>query len=244
MLETPDIASIAALVGDQARAQMLTALMSGKALTATELATESEVTKQTASAHLSKLVAAALVTVEKQGRHRYYQLAEPDVAHLLESLMGVAERTGAGRVRTGPRDPALRRARVCYDHLAGDIAVELFDSFLARQIIAKGKSGSILRLTPSGEGLLETLDIDPTKISKARRPACRACLDWSARRHHLAGSLGAALLTHILSKKWAKRIEGTRIVSFTKQGEVAFRDRLMDAGSAHREPTRPKPAQG
>ena len=120
------IVKIAALVADESRAAMLDALMAGEALTATELASEAGITRQTASSHLAKLVAGDLVVVQTQGRHRYFQLASPDVAALLESLIGVAERTGASRPRRGPRDPELRRARVCYDHLAGELAVEVY----------------------------------------------------------------------------------------------------------------------
>src|SRR5499427_4227849 len=127
MRDGPNIVRIAALVGDQARAEILTALMGGEALTATELADVAGVTKQTVSTHLSKLVDARLLAVESQGRHRYFRLAERDVAELLESLMGVAYRAGAVRFRSSPREPALRKARVCYDHLAGDLGVQLYD---------------------------------------------------------------------------------------------------------------------
>ena len=125
MKEGPNIVRIAALLGDRARAEMLTALLGGQALTASELSHVAEVTKQTASAHLARLVDAGLLAVESQGRHRYFRLADDDVAELLESLMGVAYRTGALRLRTSPREPALRKARVCYDHLAGDLGAVL-----------------------------------------------------------------------------------------------------------------------
>src|SRR6187397_3680611 len=129
MKDGPHIARVATLIGDRARADILTALMGGQALTATELAGVADVTKQTVSGHLAKLVAARLVAVESQGRHRYFRLADPDVAHLLESLMGVAYRTGALRLKSSPREPALRRARVCYDHLAGNLGVMAFERF-------------------------------------------------------------------------------------------------------------------
>ena len=128
MKDGPNIVGIAALIGDHARAEVLTALMADRALTATELAAGAGVTKQTISAHLAKLVAAGLVAVESQGRHRYFRLADRDVAHLIESLMGVAFRTGAVRVRASPREPALRKARVCYDHLAGEVGVRIYES--------------------------------------------------------------------------------------------------------------------
>src|SRR4030081_392312 len=130
----PDIAMVAALVGDPARSNMLTALMSGRALTASELAQEAGITPQTASSHLSKLEAGGLVEQEKQGRHRYFRLTDPDVAGVLEGLAGLAARAGHMRVRTGPKDPALRRARVCYDHLAGDLGVQMLDSMRKQRL--------------------------------------------------------------------------------------------------------------
>src|SRR5450755_3564905 len=137
----PNIVGIAALIGDHARAEVLTALLADRALTATELADIAGVTKQTISAHLAKLREAGLIAMESQGRHRYFRLAGPDVAHLLESLMGVAFRTGAVRVRTGPREPALRKARVCYDHLAGELAVIVYEGLHARGVLATGSDG-------------------------------------------------------------------------------------------------------
>src|SRR4051812_7227788 len=128
MKDGPSIAPIAALAGDPARANMLAALMSGKALTASELANEAGVTAQTASSHLAKLENGGLVSAVKQGRHRYFRLADSDVATMLESMIGVAARAGHMRTRTGPGDPALRKARVCYDHLAGEMGVRMFDS--------------------------------------------------------------------------------------------------------------------
>ena len=131
MKDGPSIAGIAALIGERARADILTALIAGQALTATELAAEAGVTKQTTSAHLAKLLEAQLIAVESQGRHRYFRLADRDVAQLLENLMGVAYRAGAVRLRASPREPALRKARVCYDHLAGELGVLVYDSLAA-----------------------------------------------------------------------------------------------------------------
>src|SRR6476661_1047060 len=132
MKDGPNIVGIAALIGDHARAEVLTALMADRALTATELAEVAGVTKQTISAHLAKLLDAKLLSVEQQGRHRYFRLADDDVARLLESLMGVAYRAGAVRVRSSPREPALRKARVCYDHLAGDLGVLMYERLAQR----------------------------------------------------------------------------------------------------------------
>src|SRR5260370_22639617 len=192
MKDGPNIAAIAAVLGDAARANMLTALMHGQALTVTELAQEAGVVLSTASGHLGKLQDAGLVDIEKQGRHRYFRLSGADVAGVLEGLMGVAARTGHLRVRTGPRDPELRRARVCYDHLAGDAAVRMYDRLRAAGMIAG--TGGVLRLTKAGEGFFSALSIDLDAAANGRRPLCRACLDWSARRHPLPGPLAAPLL--------------------------------------------------
>src|SRR5262249_30194704 len=195
---------------------MLTALMYGRALTATELAHEAGVMLSTASGHLRKLQEAGLVDIENQGRHRYFRLSGADVADVLEGLMGVAARTGHLRLRTGPRDPELRRARVCYDHLAGDAAVRMYDRLQAAGMIA-GASGP-LRLTKAGERFFSSLGIDLDAVAKGRRPLCRACLDWSERRHHLAGALGAALLTYIYDRGWARRAANSRGGPFSKAG--------------------------
>jgi DNA-binding transcriptional ArsR family regulator len=217
----PGIAATAALIGDPARANILTALLGGAALTASELALEAGVTKQTASSHLSKLTEGALLRIEKQGRNRYYALANDDVAAALESLMGVAERHGPRRVRPGPKEPALRHARVCYDHLAGDLGVSLYDSLLARRWIAA--DGSELAPTRKGREQLATFGIDFALIDTRTRPLCRACLDWSERRHHLAGSLGAALLDRMFDLRWARRLRDSRVVEFTPPGEAALK---------------------
>jgi DNA-binding transcriptional ArsR family regulator len=220
----PNISHIASLVGDPARANMLTALMSGKALTATELAHEAGVMPQTASTHLAKLESGGLVVTEKQGRHRYFQLSGADVAGVLESLMGLAARTGHLRTQTGPRDPALRRARVCYDHLAGELGVGLYDGLHRQSYLAAEDNGVIL--TPKGARALDSFGIDVTRLQDQRRPVCKNCLDWSARRPHLAGSLGAALLDRFYVLKWARRETGSRIVTFTPPGERELHKRF------------------
>jgi len=220
MKDGPSIVGVAALIGDHARAEVLTALMADRALTATELADVAGVTKQTISAHLAKLVDAGLVGVESQGRHRYFRLADQDVAHLLESLMGVAFRTGAVRARASPREPGLRQARVCYDHLAGEIGVRIYESLLKKRALLPGADG--LALTASGRRLFLDLRIDTDALSGQKRAFCRACLDWSERRHHLAGALGAALLARIVELGWAKCSKDSRVVSVTASGHQAL----------------------
>jgi hypothetical protein len=174
------------------------------------------------SAHLAKLVEARLVAVESQGRHRYFRLADRDVAELLESLMGVAYRTGAVRVRPGPREPALRKARVCYDHLAGELGVLAFESLEKRRFFKRADAD--LQLTPAGERFCRDIGIEVDELPVQRRPVCRLCLDWSVRRHHLAGAVGAALLDRFFELGWAKREEGTRIVRFSAAGERSMRE--------------------
>ena len=214
MKQGPSIAPIAALAGDPARANMLAALLGGQALTAGELANEAGVSLATASAHLAKLRAGGLITGVKQGRHHYFQLADADVAALLESLANVAARAGFARTRPGPADPALRQARVCYDHLAGEAGVALFDALVARRVLAGGED---VRLTKKGEDFVRDFGIDIDALKSARRPLCKSCLDWSQRRRHLAGSLGAALLAQMLAKKWLRRGEG-RVLQVTRAG--------------------------
>ena len=224
MKEGPVISSIAALIGDPARANMLGALNDGRALTVTELAQASGVTIQTASGHLAKLEAAGLLAAEKQGRHRYYRLSGEDVAEVLEKLMGLAERTGAARVRTGPKDAALRTARLCYDHLAGTRGVQMMSAMQAQGFIA---GGEIPRLTDAGRVFVEEFGVDLPALERGKRPLCRACLDWSERKSHLAGALGAAMLSTMFDKRWA-RAEGGRVVSFSPDGARQF-DRLFAA---------------
>lgn len=219
MKEGPVIASVAALLGDPARANILTALMDGRALTVSELAEAAGVTIQTASGHLSKLDAANLLTAERQGRHRYFRLSGPDVAQVLEALMGLAQRTGATRVRTGPKDVALRAARVCYDHLAGERGVDLLHGARQQGFIAGEER---LVLTDKGRAFFGEFGIDLTRLEKGRRPVCRACLDWSERRSHLGGALGAAILSRLLEKGWVRR-DGGRVVTFTCEGLGEFR---------------------
>ena len=171
---------------------MLTALMNGMALTATELAGVAGITAQTASTHLKKLESGGLLQQRKQGRHRYFSLSDDDVASVLENLAGLAAKKGHLRVRTGPKNPLLRKARVCYNHLAGEMGVQMYDSLVARDFMALGRDALIL--TDGGRSFVSQLGIDADALSKSRRPVCKPCLDWSARRSHLAGALGTSLL--------------------------------------------------
>jgi DNA-binding transcriptional ArsR family regulator len=225
MSETPNIAAVASLMGDRARASMLMCLMAGRSHTATELARAANVTKQTASSHLSKLVDARLLSVENVGRHRYFRLADHEVGTVLEHLTGLAQRVGAVHVESGPRDPAMRKARVCYDHLAGEMGVLVYDSLAQQGFLRTSVDG--LDLTESGERFCSgSLGVDLVAMRARRRPMCLACLDWSVRRHHLAGALGAAVLSRILALGWARPQKGTRTMIFSVVGERALRNRF------------------
>ncbi|MBO6900669.1 MAG: winged helix-turn-helix transcriptional regulator [Rhizobiaceae bacterium] len=226
MKDGPDLSRIASLVGDPARANMLSALMSGTALTASELALEAGVSLPTASSHLAKLSEGGLVTVASQGRHRYYALAGSEVAAMLEAISGVAASVGPKRVRPGPRDGAMREARICYDHLAGEKGVALFDHLTQKRLLKA--SGQDAALTAKGRAWFSDFGIDIAALEGRRRPLCRACLDWSVRRSHLAGSLGAAALDRMFALNWARRESGSRVVRFTPKGRAEF-ERLIRA---------------
>jgi DNA-binding transcriptional ArsR family regulator len=210
-----DLAGIAALIGAPARARMLTALMGGKALTATELSLEARVTASTASAHLAKLTTARIVAIEKQGRHHYFRLFNADIASALEELYCVARQP-----RTGPSDPALRVARVCYDHLAGERGVWMLQQLRNRRFL-DGRDG--ISVSPDGESFFARFAINLDALSESRRPLTRVCLDWSERRHHLGGALGAAILDRIFTLRWARSDRDSRALLFTQRGEQAFR---------------------
>ncbi|MBW8294442.1 helix-turn-helix transcriptional regulator [Sphingopyxis sp.] len=220
MKEGPAIANVAALIGDPARANILTALMAGKALTVSELAQEAGVTLQTTSAHLSKLLGAGMVAARKQGRHKYFELASSKVAEAIEVLMGLAADSGHLRTRTGPRDEALRAARRCYNHLAGSAGVQLYESLIRRGYLNIKASG--LSLSLQGREFAEGLGIDLGQLSASRTPLCRECLDWSERKTHLAGSLGRALLDHMIEDKWVRHNTNSRVITFTSRGHQCF----------------------
>ncbi|MCK0094034.1 winged helix-turn-helix domain-containing protein [Yoonia sp. F2084L] len=220
MREGPDIARVATLIGDPARANMLTALMTGKALTASELAAEAGVTVQTASTHLAKLLDGELLQMRKQGRHKYFALAHADVAATIEALMGLAAGQGATRTRTGPKDAQMRQARVCYNHLAGQMGVQMFTSMRDRNFI--WERGEDLGLTPQGETFVTGFGVALDGLTAARAPLCRRCLDWSERRTHLAGSLGRAMLAQMEALAWVRRDKGSRALLFSQAGQRAF----------------------
>ncbi len=231
MFSISAFAETAALVGDPARANMLAALMDGRALTATELARAAGIAPQTASGHLARLTEAGLLAMEQQGRHRYHRLASADVAHMLESIMSVAaDRGGPNGARrapivVGPRDKALRRARTCYDHLAGQLAVAMADRMVERGQVDLSPDGGAL--TDAGAEFLRGLGVDLEAVAaraarRGGRVFCCPCLDWSERRSHIAGAVGAALCQCCFTQGWLRRIEGTRAVAVTPAGQLAL----------------------
>ena len=215
----PKIAQVASLVGDPARANMLAQLMDGRALTASELAYISGVTPQTASGHLAKLSEAGLLAREKQGRHRYYRLASPLVGHMLEGLMVVAQTEPTRRTACWRGGAALRAARTCYDHMAGRLAVGIADALVERDHVVLSDDGG--EVTKSGRMFLTAVGIDLATTPK-RRVFCRPCLDWSERRPHLAGAVGASILRHGLDEGWVTRVAETRTLVITRSGRQGY----------------------
>jgi len=218
------ISAIAALMGDPARTNILFALMSGKALTAGELGYHAGVSAPTTSGHLAKLLDGQLITLEKQGRHRYYRLASPAVAEALEGLTTLATSAPQRHRTTGPKDAAMRQARTCYDHMAGRLAVAITDALTARDLsVVEDRSGLI---TDEGRRFFVDFGIDLDTRQKSTRPLCRTCLDWSERRMHLGGRLGASLLTRSVELHWVRPVNGTRSLTITRDGERGFRDQF------------------
>jgi DNA-binding transcriptional ArsR family regulator len=220
MVTGPLIAEIAALVGEPARATMLSALLDGRALTATELAYAAPVTPQTASTHLAKLTEAGLLKLLKDGRHRYFRLASAKVVEMLDGIVAVA-------LENRPRHRPLTRqarelsaARICYDHLAGRLSVDLADFFTRHEYIAlEDEAGEI---TQSGRHFFTEFGIDMAGLGSTRRHFCRVCLDWTERRPHIAGALGAALTKRYLDLRWIERMKHSRAVVVTQPGKQGF----------------------
>ncbi|WP_299980064.1 winged helix-turn-helix domain-containing protein [uncultured Pseudoteredinibacter sp.] len=219
----PNIATIGSLVGDQARSKMLIALMGGKALTATELALEADISAQTASSHLAKLVEGGLLVVRKQGRHRYFQLRGEEVAGLIENMFNISSSLSEESVFTGPKDKNLRASRICYDHMAGKLATQLYESLVDKQFIKDNISESTL--SEEGKQFFLDLGADLSEVSGLKRPLCKPCLDWSERKSHLAGSIGKWVLSDVIQRKWAARDLNSRALRFSDDGLKAFKKR-------------------
>ena len=238
-----DIAAVAGLIGDRTRARVLLALGDGRALAASVLAHEAGVSASTISGHLGKLLDAGLLSVESHGRHRYYRLAGPQVAQVLESLAELSPPSPVTSLRQGTRAGALRAGRYCYDHLAGRLGVDIMRSLLDRGVLTGGDGhfdrehavrdrlsapGHDLdyRLTPAGEAWCEAFGIDLAALRARRRPLIRYCTDWSEQNHHLGGALGAALAHRMVQRGWIERAPTGRAVRLTDAGRRGLRERL------------------
>ena len=218
---TIDLAEIGALIGDPARANILAALMDGRALTAGELAYLAGVAPQTASGHLAKLAGANLLALAKQGRHRYYRLASPLVGYMLESILAVAAVQLPPRRRLPSRvEEEMRTARTCYDHIAGRLGVGIADALTEAGHVVLAEVGG--EVTPGGTAFLAELGVEFTVRKGSTRAFCRACLDWTERRPHIAGAVGAALCGRFLDLGWIERRRDTRALRITADGERGF----------------------
>ncbi len=212
-----EIATPAALMGDQTRATFLTALAGGSSLPASDLAARASVSAPTASVQLAKLVAGGLVEVERNGRHSYYRLANQDIANAIEALAAIAPLRPASSPKRPRVGSDLRAARTCYDHLAGKFGVALFEALQGQRLLTQE-----LKVTPRGAERFAGLGIDVDELARGRRALTRACLDWTERRHHLAGALGAAFAASFFERGWIERLPGNRAVRVTDSGRRAL----------------------
>ena len=216
MGDTDMLSTVAALLGEPARTRILTALLTGRALTAKELAYFAGVTAATTSSHLSRLLGGNLLAMEKQGRCHYYRLRSAEVARAIEGLMTVATIPSDGWPPHHRVEPALRDARMCYDHMAGRLGVLVCDMLLRRRHIVLADGGG--EVTPSGERFLAELGVDLTKARGAKRHYCRGCIDWTERRHHISGAVGAGLAEAFLARRLVLRVPDSRALSVTPLG--------------------------
>jgi DNA-binding transcriptional ArsR family regulator len=224
MDDTDILAGVGALLGDPARTRILTALLSGSALTAKELAYFAGVTAPTASSHLSRLLAGQLLVMEKQGRCHYYRLRSAEVAHAIEGLMTVAAPPVKGWPPNHDVPAALRNARLCYDHIAGRLGVSLCDMMLGSGYVVLSDGGG--ELTGAGKRFLTGLGVDLERARGAKRHYCRSCIDWTERRHHISGAVGAVLAQTFLERRWVARIQDSRALTVTAGG----RKKLSELG--------------
>jgi len=224
-------AEVAAAAADPTRACMLHALMGGRAFTAVELAQAAGITPQTTSGHLRRMTAVGILTVQKQGRHRYHRLAGPSVARMLESIMQVAAELEPAhrKLMFGPKDVGLRKARTCYDHFAGQLGVAITDALVAQGHVELSGDAGILAETGIEQLAWIGIDVAPLlqrRTQRSGRVLCRPCLDWSERRPHLGGLVGAVICAHSMQHGWTRRLDGTRAVLVTPQGRRVFGEKL------------------
>ncbi|ASK60776.1 transcriptional regulator [Virgibacillus phasianinus] len=222
MNANPNVAEIAAILGEPSRALILTSLMDGRFHTASELAYMAGIKQQTASFHLAKLTDAHLITKEKHGRHRYYQLVDGDVAQVVESFLSIARPPEIRSLKQSAQMKSLKSGRTCYDHLAGELGVKLTQHMLQEGIIEKTEKEFMV--TAKGELFFEEFGLDIATLRQKRRSFSRTCLDWSERQHHLAGALGQAITAKFFDLNWIERHSSSRAVKLTKEGETGLKN--------------------
>lgn len=213
---------IASLIGDPVRATVMWTLLDGKAFTATELAIAADTTPQNMSMHLTKLMQAELLSVESQGRHRYYKFSRKEIAYAIEAMASLIPVNKTSKNAEPEPLPAIKYCRTCYDHLAGKVGVLITESLIKQKIIVEKRNS--FELTQKGEKWLLNFDIDIRELEKQRRFLLRPCLDWSERRHHIAGSLAASLLDKMLLNDWVRRTKNSRAIIITGKGEKKFQE--------------------
>lgn len=217
-----NIAQVASLVSDASRAAILTVLLDGRYHPASELAYMANIKPQTASFHLSKMVAANLVTVEQQGRHRYYGIQNQEVAQIMETLLSITPPVEIRSLNQAAENEALRQARTCYDHLAGKLGIQLTNSLLSAGVLSEVEDQ--FTVTEKGEDFFKAFQVDLVRVKRKRRSFTHRCLDWSERRHHLAGALGHALLERLLELHWIQRVPSTRAIKITPEGKKGLQE--------------------
>lgn len=217
-----NIAQVASLVSDASRAAILTVLLDGRYHPASELAYMANIKPQTASFHLSKMVAANLVTVEQQGRHRYYGIQNQEVAQIMETLLSITPPVEIRSLNQAAENEALRQARTCYDHLAGKLGIQLTNSLLSAGVLSEVEDH--YTVTEKGEDFFKAFQVDLGRVKRKRRSFTQRCLDWSERRHHLAGALGHALLERLLELHWIQRVSSTRAIKITPEGKKGLKE--------------------
>ncbi|WP_339293288.1 winged helix-turn-helix domain-containing protein [Paenibacillus sp. FSL W8-0187] len=222
MYANPNAALVASLVSDASRAAILTVLLDGRYHPASELAYMAKIKPQTASFHLSKMVAANLVTVEQQGRHRYYGIQNQEVAQVMETLLSITPSVEIRSLNQASETEAIRQARTCYDHLAGNLGIQLTNSLLSAGVISEVEDQYMV--TEKGENFFKEFQIDLSRVKRQRRSFAHRCLDWSERRHHLAGALGHALLERLLELHWIQRVPRTRAIQITPEGKEGLKE--------------------
>ncbi|MGX6443490.1 ArsR/SmtB family transcription factor [Neobacillus sp. K501] len=222
MKASPNVAIVAALVSETSRAAILTALLDGRYHPASDLAQMAGIKPQTASFHLAKMLEANIVTVEKQGRHRYYGIRNQEVAHIMESLLSVAPPVEIKSFKHASENKGLRIARTCYDHLAGNLGVEL--TVALKNLGVLYEENNAFYVTEMGEAFFASFQINLEEVKKKRRSFSHKCLDWSERRHHLGGALGKALLERLLELNWVQRAPKTRAIKITNEGKNGLKE--------------------